>query len=583
MLGERSDQRGLWEADSLYLDHVGRGSFYGLLASLRGQLFRDTDFAELYCTDNGRDSVPPSLLATALLLQTYDKVSDAEAKARADFDIRWKVALGIEVEDRPFAKSTLQVFRAQLILHDKVREVFEGSLRLARESGYLKRRGMRLALDTTHIFGRGAVKDTWNLLSDGIVKLMRALSAVERTGLKEWAASRGYRRYTGSSIKGDASIDWSDHRARETLLLEIVSDADRLLELARRVQDKLPKECDERGDIVAAAELLGRLLLQDVERKDDGVGLRDGVASDRTLSVNDPEMRHGHKSSSRRFDGHKAAVAVDTDSQLITAVDVLPGNAWDSTGALELVEQSEAGTGVVVVETVGDTAYGDGQTRQSFADADRQLVARMPGRPRRAHFAKEDFLIDVEADTCTCPAGKVAAKSRAWGTRADRAGHKYRLRGFRFDAAVCRACPLRDVCVAGKSGAGRTVQLHPQEILFQRARALQRSPAYDEYRKLRVVVEHRLARLAQLGIRQARYIGRVKTKFQLYLAATVANLTLLAGRGLAVPPAPALAAQSAIILSFAPPTRRPSFCRRPPFNRNLSSLPRVFGQTSRGC
>ena len=121
MLGERSDQRGLWEADRLYLDHVGKDTFYGLLASLRGRLFQDSDFAVFYCADNGRDSVPPSLLATALLLQTHDKVSDAEAKARADFDIRWKVALGIEVEDRPFAKSTLQVFRAQLILHDRVR------------------------------------------------------------------------------------------------------------------------------------------------------------------------------------------------------------------------------------------------------------------------------------------------------------------------------------------------------------------------------------------------------------------------------------------------------------------------------
>ena len=110
MLGERSDQKGLWEADHLYLDLVGRDTFYGLLASLRGQLFQDADFAELYCPDNGRTSVPPSLLATALLLQTHDKVSDAEAKARADFDLRWKAALGIEIEDRPFAKSTFQVF-----------------------------------------------------------------------------------------------------------------------------------------------------------------------------------------------------------------------------------------------------------------------------------------------------------------------------------------------------------------------------------------------------------------------------------------------------------------------------------------
>ena len=168
MLGERSDQRGLREADRLYLDHVGKDTFYGLLASLRCQLFSDDDFAEIYCPDNGRDSVPPSLLATALLLQTYDKVSDAEAKGRVDFDIRWKVALGIEIEDRPFAKSTLQMFRAQLILHDKVREVFESSMRLARESGYLRKRGMRVALDTTYILGRGAVRDTCNLLADGM-------------------------------------------------------------------------------------------------------------------------------------------------------------------------------------------------------------------------------------------------------------------------------------------------------------------------------------------------------------------------------------------------------------------------------
>ncbi len=131
MLGKHSDQRGLWEADRLYPDYVGQDTCYGLLAALRGELFSDDDFAEIYGPDNGLDSVPPSLLATALLLQTYDQVSDAEA--RADFDIRWKVALGIEIEDRPFAKSTLckstlQLFRARLILHEKVREVFESSL-----------------------------------------------------------------------------------------------------------------------------------------------------------------------------------------------------------------------------------------------------------------------------------------------------------------------------------------------------------------------------------------------------------------------------------------------------------------------
>ena len=265
------------------MDHVGRDTFYGLLASLRGQLFRDSDFAEFYCADNGRDSVPPSLLATALLLKSHDKVSDAEAKARADFDLRWKVALEIEVEDRPFAKSTLQVFRAQLILHDKVREVFESSLRLARESGYLKRRGMRVALDTTNILGRGAVQDTYNLLADGIVKLLRALAQLKGINVGEWAKIQGYHRYLGSSIKGEAAIDWSDRRARKALLAGIVADADRLLELSRQAQGELPEDSAERQRIVAAAELLGQLLLQDVERTDDGVSL--GVS----LSAHRPE------------------------------------------------------------------------------------------------------------------------------------------------------------------------------------------------------------------------------------------------------------------------------------------------------
>ena len=262
MLGERSDQRGLWEADRLYLDHVGKDTFYGLLASLRGRLFRDADFAEFYCADNGRDSVPPSLLATALLLQSHDKASDAEAKA--DFDIRWKVALGIEIEDRPFAKSTLQVFRAQLILHGKVREVFQSSLRLAQESGWLKRRGMKVALDTTNILGRGAVRDTYNLLADGIVKLLRVLAAVEKSTDREWTEARGYGRYLASSVKGEATIDWSDKRARTALLSLIVADADRLLELSRQAQGELPEDSAGRQQIVAAAELLGQLLLQDV-------------------------------------------------------------------------------------------------------------------------------------------------------------------------------------------------------------------------------------------------------------------------------------------------------------------------------
>ena len=435
--------------------------------------------------------------------------------------------MGIEVEDRPFAKSTLQVFRAGLILHDKVREVFERSLQLARESGYLKGKRMKVALDTTNILGRGAVKDTHNLLSDGIVRLARALAQLRGISVGEWAKSQGYARYLASSVKGEAAIDWADRQARAALLAGIVEDADRVLELSRQAQGELAEDSAERQRIVAASELLGQLLLQDVERTEGGVDLRDGVSRDRILSVHDPEMRHGHKSSSRRFDGHKAAV-VDTDSQLITAMDVLPGNAADDLGALELVEASEASAGIPVEEAMGDAAYGGGNTRQAFADAGRRLVAKAPGRPNRTHFPKDDFRIDLESGSCTCPAGNV---TRTMLPTRKRNGHLDRTYSFfRFDAAVCGACQLRPLCVAAGPGTGRTVRLHPQETLLQQAHALQQSEAFTEYRRRRVVVEHRLARLVQLGIRQSRYFGRAKTLFQLYLAATVANLTLVAAK-----------------------------------------------------
>ncbi len=530
MLGIRSAQFGLLEADNLYLDHVGHNTFYGFLASMRGQLFRDEEFAEFYCPNNGRDSVPPSMLATTLLLQTHDRVSDEEAKERADFDVRWKVALGIAVDDKPFAKSTLQLFRAHLILHERVRAVFQRSLQFARQTGYLKGYRMKAALDTSYILGRGAVKDTYNLLADGIVQVVRALAAIEGMEAQVWAIQHDLERYFGSSVKGEADIDWEDEKARRAFLQAIVTDAERVLALARQTQGGFPEESDKRRSIVESAGLLGQLLLQDVEHKDDGPALKEGVSRDRIPSVHDPDIRHGHKSSSVRFDGYKAAVAVDTDTQLITAVEVLPGNAPDNSRALELVDQSERNTACQVEETIGDCAYGDGATRQAFVDAGRTLVAKVPGRPNKTYFPKEDFKIDLEAGTCTCPSGQVTQARCRLKSHPDGHDGWQRPWGFVFDARVCGSCDLHPRCIASKKGKGRTVSLHPQEALLQQARLFQNSDAFAGYRQRRQVTEHRLARLVQLGIRQARYFGRVKTLFQLLLAATVANLTLVAAK-----------------------------------------------------
>ncbi len=131
MLGRQTGQRSLFEVDFQAPGLVREGSFYRFLASQRGKLFRDEDFASLYHGKLGRPSVPPSILATALVLQTYDRVSGGEATERASFDLRWKLALGVALDEVPFAKSTLQLFRAHLLVHELARLAFERSLKAA--------------------------------------------------------------------------------------------------------------------------------------------------------------------------------------------------------------------------------------------------------------------------------------------------------------------------------------------------------------------------------------------------------------------------------------------------------------------
>src|SRR5881296_4340699 len=98
MMGERSAQDKLFAADHIYLDYVGRETLYGYLAQHRGQLFRDEDFAILYCRNNGRPSVPPSVAVSILFIRAYEGVSFVEAIERTKYDLRWKVALGLEME-----------------------------------------------------------------------------------------------------------------------------------------------------------------------------------------------------------------------------------------------------------------------------------------------------------------------------------------------------------------------------------------------------------------------------------------------------------------------------------------------------
>ena len=210
MLGHREPQGDLFRPDHALSDHVGEKTFYGRLARQGAEWFRDEDFVALYREDFGRPSVPPSQLCVALLLQAHDGVSDEEAIARSAFDLRWKVALGLELAEKLCAKSTLQRFRAQLLLHEATGQIFDSGVEACRTAGLLKRTTLSAAIDTTPILGRGAVRDTYNLVSDGIRLVVEEACRLKVWEQDEIVEAEGLSRHFAPSFKGSLDLDWSE-------------------------------------------------------------------------------------------------------------------------------------------------------------------------------------------------------------------------------------------------------------------------------------------------------------------------------------------------------------------------------------
>jgi transposase len=527
MIGKTPRGSALFDVGNVFDLELPADSFYAQLAQAE-ELVREVDFAGLYCEDNGRPSIPPAQMVLLMILQYHERLSDREAVEHSAYDLRWAAVLHRPAGKRLCARSTLVEFRARLALRDGVDRVFDRVLERAREQGLLPTRPLRVLLDTRAVLGRGAVEDTYNLLARAIDLLLEVLARGAQLSKAEWAAQHeleAYVRRRDASLKGHAKVDWDDPSSRRRFLRQVVTDARRLLVLAREALPGLePQQQQEACEQVA---LLEQILRQDVEEtpgpgsSGGGVELREGTSRDRVPSATDPEQRHGHKSQNRHFTGHKARIAVDAASQLIVDAEVLAGNAPDAAGAVAQTQRVVERCGEVA-EVVGDCAFAAGSVRAEFQEAGHSLRARQPraGAPAWG-ISKSAFLLVFAGDQVVgvrCPAGH---ESRAYGERKDGS------RVFTF-RKWCARCPLRHKCVQAKHlKQGRTVQVHPQERLLQAARAYQATPEGKETLRSRVGAEHALARLARLGLGQARYFGRAKTRVQIVLTCATANLRRL--------------------------------------------------------
>jgi transposase len=356
MLATRDGQRGFFDA-AWCSSLLAENSIYALLAQHGERIVCDEDFAECYSPRWGRPSIPPSLLAKVLLLAYRNGLSDERAMEALRFDLRWKVALDLPIDHPGFHATSLVKFRARLLLHGKERIVFERSLELAAELGLLEG-DLEQIVDSTPMLGAAAVQDTVTLVRAGVRKLLDAIRAADASAAEVLGARLGF---DYARPREKPAGDWHDKTARDALLVEVATDAQRALRAVER-DDRLV--ADE--PVGEAARLLREIVGQEFDAAEDQQTPRPrrGRPTRQIISAHDPEMRHGRKTNARRFTGYKLHAATATRVPLVTAISISAANEHDGHHAAALVEQQPEHRRPK--RLIGDTAYGNVEVREQL-------------------------------------------------------------------------------------------------------------------------------------------------------------------------------------------------------------------------
>lgn len=493
-------------------------TLFAFLRLHRRELF-DADFQErleaMYRTTGaGEAPIPAALMCMVVLLQGYVGVSDAEAVELAVVDMRWQMVLDcLGTETPPFSQGALQDFRERMVAHDMDRLLLERTAALVRAGAMTKvdqagvSKALRVALDSRPLVGAGRVEDTINLLGHAARCIVRMVEKLTGLSPEELCKKAKCPLLLSSSIKAGLDIDWSDAKQKAAAI-----------ELVERQVSSLQQWVEQHLDEAISKPLqpyidaITQVCDQDLEVTATGrVSIREGVAPDRRISVEEPEMRHGRKSKSKRFNGYKEHIARDLDSPAIVACAVTAANLPEEQAAAPMVADIQH-QGLQLVELHVDRAYVNSPVVEELIAAGGHVFAKPWGvRARRSDvFTKRDFKINLQMQTVTCPAGEVEVFEPG--------------ETVEFDAEACGSCPLRANCTQAASGRGRTISTTKDEALQARFRKLQQSPTGRSLLRERTAVEHSLAHIAARKGDRARYSGVRKNEFDLRRAATIQNL-----------------------------------------------------------
>jgi IS5 family transposase len=478
----------LLDAAALCRQLVPDGSVEAFLADHRHELFPDGLFADLFPSGRGRPSIPGDVVASVMVLQALEGLSDREAERALRDRISWKVATGLPIDSTGFDYSVLTYWRARLRNSSDKDRIFNAVRDVVAATGVLAAKTRR-ALDSTLLDDAVATQDT-------VTQLIAAIRRVRRVVPQAATVELGGHDYDSVA---KPQIAWDDAEAKQALIAALVNDALAIIDALEGVTLT--------GEQADAVGLLALIAGQDVEPGDtEGTWrIAERVAPDRIISIVDPEARHMHKSRSEYRDGYKAHLAIEPETGIITGASLTPANAGDGSAVVDLLDDEDPG-----LEIYADSAYGGSETRVEIRRRGHDSVIKpIPLRPAvPGGFTRDDFIVDHHARTASCPGGHTVT---------------IRASGAAIFGSRCDSCVFRSQCTTARDGRVLRINEHDDELVY--ARQAWRDPIFQaHYRQHRPMVERSIAWLVARGNRRVRYRGVERN--QLWLSHRVAALNL---------------------------------------------------------
>ena len=487
---------------------------FGFLRRHRHEILDEAfqeELAEMYRdTGAGAAPHPPGQLCMALLIQGYLGISDAEAVQLTATDSRWQLVLDrLGATQSAFSQGALQQFRERLIDFDLDKRLLEQTVQVARrakEFDWKKLpKSLRVGIDSRPLVTAGRVEDTFNLLGHAARKIAECAANMSGLSYEEICTRAHANVLLAPSVKAGLDIDWCNKEQKEVALETLVIQVRSLADWVARLLS---------GDLDVFTEFYVKALQQvqeqNLDEKDGRISMRQGVARDRRVSIEDPEARHGRKSKSKRFSGFKEHSATDLDNDVVLACTVLPANVPEEEAGTTLKADIEV-QGFHIGELSIDRAYINSPIVDEIEDEGGDVLCKPWAiRNSRGTLSKKEFKIDMRSKTITCPSGEVESFEPG--------------QTVEFDPEACGSCQLRANCTTSASGRGRTVNIAVNEKRQQRLRKLQATPRGRRKLRGRTRVEHRQAHLGARKGGRARYLGTRKNTFDLRRAGAIDNL-----------------------------------------------------------